>query len=95
MDKKVKVPPLVLIEWVDAVTEDTPWPSAAEIKDLVPETIFATGWLIFQDKHHYKLASQWNVEGAGGVWSIPKSGGCKVTRLTYLFTGPEMKEKIK
>ena len=92
---QVKVPPLVLIEWVDAVTEDTPWPTESEIADLIPETVFAVGWLIFQDKTHYKLAQQWNKDGAGGVWSIPKSGGCKVTRLTQLFTSAEMKEKIK
>ena len=91
MPSKPKVPPIVLIEWVDAVTENTPWPSAEEIKDLIPETIFAVGWLIHQDRYHYKVASQWNKDGAGGVWSIPKSGGCKVTNLTKLFTGDEMK----
>ncbi len=91
---KVKVPALVLIEWVDAIAEDTPWPTKAQIKDLIPETIFAVGWLIHQDKEHYKIASQWNVEGSGGVWSIPKSGGCKVTKITQLFSGDKMRAKL-
>ncbi len=69
--KKIKVPNVVLVEWVDAVAETEPWPSNEDVKELTPETVWAVGWLIKKDKEQIKLAKMWNENGWGGVWTIP------------------------
>jgi len=62
---------IVLVKWVDAVTEDHGWRKITDVKLGKPEKCESVGWLIKQTKEHVILVSSRGGQDCDGDITIP------------------------
>lgn len=67
------LPPVVYIEWLDAITEaDNGWKSRALIVAQKPAVIHTVGFLLADEPTHYTVAGTLADDEVGGDVTIPK-----------------------
>jgi hypothetical protein len=85
MAKKEKAPPLVIVEWQDAASNNSAWLGPEEAVEWSKEgyPCISVGWLVHSDKKIVSIASTRSAStGAlGGLWQIPAGMVKRMKRL--------------
>jgi hypothetical protein len=73
---------LVLIEWLDAVTDDAGWKKIEDVKKTRPPVCKSVGWILKETKTHITIAATIHGDDCDGDVTIPRGMIRKVTELT-------------
>lgn len=73
---------LVLIEWLDAVTDDAGWKKISDVARIRPPVCRSVGWILKETKSHITIAATIHGDDCDGDVTIPRGMVRKVTELT-------------
>lgn len=82
--------PLVIVEWHDAVTFETPVGLADVSSMHRPEVVHTLGWVLREDEHGISLATEYYDESYRGRSFIPRNMIRAVT--PFALTKPRMRK---
>lgn len=72
---------LVLIEWLDAVTDDAGWKKIADVQAQRPPVCRSVGWILKETKSHITIAATIHGDDCDGDVTIPRGMVRKITEL--------------
>lgn len=78
---KIKTPPIVLIEWVDAAHEFG-WMDGNDLDDAEPDLVcFTVGWILKKTKLHVKVCQTYSSDNHAQTIVIPAGMIRSITTL--------------
>lgn len=72
---------LVLVEWLDAVTDDAGWKKIEDVAKTRPPVCKSVGWILKDTKTHITIAATIHGADCDGDVTIPRGMIRKVTEL--------------
>ncbi|HYC64623.1 MAG TPA: hypothetical protein VEC14_07835 [Reyranellaceae bacterium] len=62
---------LVLVRWLDAVSDDSGWKPLAKLRQQKPPLVRSVGWIVKQERGYLTLAASLVGDDADGDVTIP------------------------
>lgn len=78
--KKPTPPPLLLVTWDDAGTDDG-WQLHGDYKPLGPLICYTVGYLLHKDKQSIEVCQTWSQDQTGARWRIPMGMVVSIKKL--------------